>query len=304
MYGAVGIETLASAPHLELERESNFFQPRRPWLASNSAPTSCAAGSPRRRWVRPPFRRQAMFAPKVHVRGRDDRAASACSCATISKPRVYHVDRWCAATGRARLRDPCRTCSLRNWMLLAGSGIELCCPPAPRPARDTQRLRIIMLNGRGEESDRVRGARNRGDDFRQARSDAGIHSPRPRLSCAAKPQSVANLLRQGPRPRSRQPGVPHGQASALAPRSVCSQIPHAGRPRVFSLDTACDHVWAQSLSTKRTVVMSNHSALRKAIPHPAARGTSSRPCARRLIDHRRLAISGHHAPRAVHTAPC
>ncbi|TIP31969.1 MAG: response regulator, partial [Mesorhizobium sp.] len=50
-----------------------------------------------------------------------------------------------------------------DWMVPAVSGIELCRRLRMRP--ETERLPIIMLTARGEESDRVRGLSTGADDY-------------------------------------------------------------------------------------------------------------------------------------------
>src|SRR6187397_2079689 len=50
-----------------------------------------------------------------------------------------------------------------DWMLPGMSGIELCRRLRARP--DTERLPIIMLTARGEESERVRGLATGADDY-------------------------------------------------------------------------------------------------------------------------------------------
>jgi two-component system phosphate regulon response regulator PhoB len=50
-----------------------------------------------------------------------------------------------------------------DWMLPGLSGIELCRRLRARP--ETERLPIIMLTARGEESERVRGLATGADDY-------------------------------------------------------------------------------------------------------------------------------------------
>ena len=54
-----------------------------------------------------------------------------------------------------RLQENVPDLLVLDWMLPAVSGIELCRRLRMRP--ETERLPIIMLTARGEESDRVRG---------------------------------------------------------------------------------------------------------------------------------------------------
>src|ERR1700754_3719201 len=61
-----------------------------------------------------------------------------------------------------RLQEAVPDLLVLDWMLPGLSGIELCRRLRMRP--DTQRLPIIMLTARGEESERVRGLATGADD--------------------------------------------------------------------------------------------------------------------------------------------
>ena len=62
-----------------------------------------------------------------------------------------------------RLREGAPDLLVLDWMVPAVSGIELCRRLRMRP--ETERLPIIMLTARGEESDRVRGLSTGADDY-------------------------------------------------------------------------------------------------------------------------------------------
>ena len=62
-----------------------------------------------------------------------------------------------------RLQENVPDLLVLDWMVPAVSGIELCRRLRMRP--ETQRLPIIMLTARGEESDRVRGLSSGADDY-------------------------------------------------------------------------------------------------------------------------------------------
>ena len=62
-----------------------------------------------------------------------------------------------------RLRENVPDLLLLDWMLPAISGIELC--RRLRMRAETERLPIILLTARGEESDRVRGLSTGADDY-------------------------------------------------------------------------------------------------------------------------------------------
>ena len=62
-----------------------------------------------------------------------------------------------------RLQEHAPDLLVLDWMVPGISGIELCRRLRMRP--ETQRLPIIMLTARGEESDRVRGLSTGADDY-------------------------------------------------------------------------------------------------------------------------------------------
>jgi two-component system, OmpR family, phosphate regulon response regulator PhoB len=62
-----------------------------------------------------------------------------------------------------RLRESIPDLVLLDWMLPGLSGIELCRRIRMRP--ETERLPVIMLTARGEETDRIRGLDTGADDY-------------------------------------------------------------------------------------------------------------------------------------------
>ena len=62
-----------------------------------------------------------------------------------------------------RLQETVPDLLVLDWMVPAVSGIELC--RRLRMRAETERLPIIMLTARGEESDRVRGLSTGADDY-------------------------------------------------------------------------------------------------------------------------------------------
>ena len=78
-----------------------------------------------------------------------------------------------------------------DWMLPGVSGIELC--RRLRMRAETERLPIIMLTARGEESDRVRGLSTGADDYLvKPFSTAGVHGAR---EGAAAPRQARSAVR-------------------------------------------------------------------------------------------------------------
>jgi two-component system phosphate regulon response regulator PhoB len=81
-------------------------------------------------------------------------------------------------------------------MLPGISGIELCRRLRARP--ETERLPIIMLTARGEESERVRGLATGADDYRrQAVLDTRTAGPCRAMLRRARPEVISSLLKVG-----------------------------------------------------------------------------------------------------------
>src|SRR4029077_413605 len=98
--------------------------------------------------------------------------------------------------GETQLQDTPPDLLVLGWAPPGMSGIELCRRFRARP--DTERLPIIMLTARGEESERVRGLATGADDyivkpFSVPELLARIRS----LLRRAKPERVATLLGAG-----------------------------------------------------------------------------------------------------------
>jgi two-component system phosphate regulon response regulator PhoB len=95
-----------------------------------------------------------------------------------------------------RLREEIPDLVLLDWMLPGLSGIELC--RRIRLRRETERLPVIILTARGEESDRVRGLATGADDYVTKPFSVPELLARVRaLLRRAKPGQVANLLAAG-----------------------------------------------------------------------------------------------------------
>lgn len=92
-----------------------------------------------------------------------------------------------------RLQENVPDLLVLDWMLPGVSGIELCRRLRLRP--ETQRLPIIMLTARGEESDRVRGLATGTDDYLVKPFSTPEFLARVRaLLRRAKPEVLSNVL--------------------------------------------------------------------------------------------------------------
>src|SRR5438034_9159632 len=95
-----------------------------------------------------------------------------------------------------RLKERVPDLIVLDWMLPGMSGIELCRRLRARP--DTERLPIIMLTARGEESERVRGLATGADDYIVKPFSVPELLTRIRsLLRRARPESVATVLIAG-----------------------------------------------------------------------------------------------------------
>lgn len=82
-----------------------------------------------------------------------------------------------------RLQERTPDLLILDWMLPGVSGIELCRRLRMRP--ETERLPIIMLTARGEESERVRGLSTGADDYVVKPFSTPSLLPASRRCCAA-----------------------------------------------------------------------------------------------------------------------
>ena len=168
-----------------------------------------------------------------------------------------------------------------DWMLPGMSGIELCRRLRARP--DTERLPIIMLTARGEESERVRGLATGADDyivkpFSVPELLARIRS----LLRRARPERVATRARRRrsrarPREEARVALGPRGasRADRVPPARIPDAEPRAASTPASSCSTACGAATSISTSAPSTC-MSGGCAARSTAAAPPTR---SAPCA-------------------------
>ena len=180
----------------------------------------------------------------------------------------YQVD--VAARGdeaEIRLKESTPDLVVLDWMLPGISGIELC--RRLRARSDTERLPIIMLTARGEESERVRGLATGADDylvkpFSVPELLARIKSLLRRVS----PGRVVSLLQIGDLEldREKRRVSRAGRDVHLGPtefRLLEYLMQSAGR--VFSRDQLLDGVWGRDAYIDERTVDVHVGRLRRAL---------------------------------------
>jgi two-component system phosphate regulon response regulator PhoB len=156
---------------------------------------------------------------------------------------------------------------LLDWMLPGLSGIELCRRLRTRP--ETQRLPIIMLTARGEESERVRGLATGADDYVVKPFSVPELMARVRAMLRrAKPDLVATLLKAGDIEMEREAHRVRraGREIHLGPTEF-RLLEHLMRApgRVFSREQLLDGVWGRDVYVDERTVDVHVGRLRKAI---------------------------------------
>jgi two-component system phosphate regulon response regulator PhoB len=154
-----------------------------------------------------------------------------------------------------------------DWMLPGISGIELCRRLRARP--ETQRMPIIMLTARGEETERVRGLATGADDYIVKPFSVPELIARVRaLLRRANPERVANLLAFGDieLDREKKRVLRAGRPVELGPTEFRLLEFFMERPgRVFSRDQLLDGVWGRDVYIDERTVDVHVGRLRKAI---------------------------------------
>jgi len=171
-----------------------------------------------------------------------------------------------------RLREEAPDLVILDWMLPGLSGIELC--RRIRARRETERLPVIMLTARGEESDRVRGLGTGADDyivkpFSVPELLARVQS----LLRRSNPAHVASLLTAGSivldreTHRVRRAGMTlHLGPTEFRLLEFLMQSPG----RVYSRAQLLDAVWGRDVYIDERTVDVHVGRLRKALNSPPA----------------------------------
>lgn len=166
-----------------------------------------------------------------------------------------------------RLRERVPDLLVLDWMVPAISGIELCRRLRMRP--ETERLPIIMLTARGEESDRVRGLSTGADDYLVKPFSTPEFIARVRaLLRRAKPEVLSSVLKVGDIVLDRETHRVHrGKTEIrLGPtefRLLEFMMRHPGR--VFSRGQLLDNVWGETIYIDERTVDVHVGRLRKAV---------------------------------------
>ena len=166
-----------------------------------------------------------------------------------------------------RLREAVPDLVILDWMLPGLSGIELC--RRLRTRAETERLPVIMLTARGEETERVRGLATGADDYVVKPFSVPELLARVRaLLRRAKPEHVATLLRAGDIELDRETHRVHraGREIHLGPTEFrLLEFLMQSPGRVFSREQLLDGVWGQDVYIDERTVDVHVGRLRKAI---------------------------------------
>ena len=168
-----------------------------------------------------------------------------------------------------RLQENVPDLLVLDWMVPAVSGIELCRRLRMRP--ETERLPIIMLTARGEESDRVRGLSTGADDYLVKPFSTPEFIARVKaLLRRAKPEVLSSVLKVGDIVLDRETHRVYRKKSEikLGPtefRLLEFMMQNPGR--VFSRSQLLDNVWGETIYIDERTVDVHVGRLRKAINH-------------------------------------
>ncbi len=172
-----------------------------------------------------------------------------------------------------RLKESIPDLLVLDWMLPGLSGIELCRRLRTRP--ETERLPIIMLTARGEESERIRGLSTGADDYvvkpfstpeLMARVRAMLRRTRPELVSTVLKAGDLEIDRETHRVRRS------GREIHLGPTEYrLLEFLMQSPGRVYSREQLLDGVWGMDVYVDERTVDVHVGRLRKAINRPRER---------------------------------
>lgn len=166
-----------------------------------------------------------------------------------------------------RLQEHVPDLLVLDWMVPGISGIELC--RRLRMRSETQRLPVIMLTARGEESDRVRGLSTGADDYLvkpfstpefMARVKALLRRVKPEVLSSVLKVGDIMLDREAHRVYRRKNEIKLGPTEF---RLLEFMMRHPGR--VFSRSQLLDNVWGETIYIDERTVDVHVGRLRKAV---------------------------------------
>lgn len=166
-----------------------------------------------------------------------------------------------------RLQENVPDLLVLDWMVPGVSGIELC--RRLRMREETERLPVIMLTARGEESDRVRGLSTGADDYLVKPFSTPEFIARVRaLLRRSKPEVLSSVLKVGDIVLDREAHRVYRRKSEirLGPtefRLLEFMMQHPGR--VFSRSQLLDNVWGETIYIDERTVDVHVGRLRKAV---------------------------------------
>jgi two-component system phosphate regulon response regulator PhoB len=154
-----------------------------------------------------------------------------------------------------------------DWMLPGLSGIELCRRLRVRP--ETEKLPIILLTARGEESERVRGLSTGADDYVVKPFSTPELMARVRaLLRRANPESISSVLKSGDIELDRETHRVYrkGREIKLGPTEFrLLEFFMVSPTRVFSRSQLLDGVWGHDIYVDERTVDVHVGRLRKAL---------------------------------------
>ncbi|KQT88122.1 phosphate regulon transcriptional regulator PhoB [Aurantimonas sp. Leaf443] len=166
-----------------------------------------------------------------------------------------------------RLKEVVPDLLVLDWMLPGLSGVELCRRLRTRP--ETERLPIIMLTARGEESERVRGLSVGADDYVvKPFSTPELVARVKAMLRRAKPEKVSTQLSAGDIDLDRETHRVRraGREIKLGPTEFRLMEFFMQSPgRVFSREQLLDGVWGRDIYVDERTVDVHVGRLRKAI---------------------------------------
>ncbi|HWU61575.1 two-component system phosphate regulon response regulator PhoB [Rhizobium aquaticum] len=166
-----------------------------------------------------------------------------------------------------RLQEQVPDLVILDWMLPGVPGIELCRRLRARPT--TERLPIIMLTARGEESERIRGLSTGADDYVvKPFSTPELMARVKAMLRRAKPEVVSSQLKCGDIELDRDSHRVHRRSREvrLGPTEFRLLEFFMSSPgRVFSRSQLLDGVWGHDIYVDERTVDVHIGRLRKAL---------------------------------------